>query len=172
MRLFFALWPDDATRAAVASAASLLNLRDGRPLARADLHLTLAFVGEVPEERVGELGAMAAALDMPGFDLMLVAAGWWRRSRVAWLAPDVVPIPLQRLAAALRRGAELPVVDAGSFRPHVTVARGVRRPPGLLASFSVPWQVRDFALVSSNSQGPGPHYRCLAQWPLRDAVFD
>lgn len=172
MRLFFALWPDDATRAALAGAAAQLNLRDGRPTLRADLHLTLAFLGELPDTGVAELCAMAAALRAPGFDLTVSAAGWWRRSHVAWLAPDAVPTALAELAAALHRGAARPFDDTGSFRPHITVARGVRRPPGLAASFSVPWQVRDFALISSNSSGPGPRYQCLAQWPLTPAVFD
>lgn len=172
MRLFFALWPDDATRAALAGAAALVNLRDGRPLARADLHLTLAFLGEVPDTRVADLGAMAAALALPGFDLTVSGAGWWRRSRVAWLAPASVPTALRALAAALHRGAELAFDDAGGYRPHVTVARGVRRPPGLMAGFSVPWAVRDFALISSNSAGPGQRYQCLAQWPLSSADFD
>lgn len=176
MRLFFALWPDDATRAALAGAAALLNLRDGRLTARADLHLTLAFLGEVPDTHVEALCEMAATLRAPGFDLTVSAAGWWRRSHVAWLAPGAVPAPLAALAAALaaalHRGAERPFDDTGSYRPHITVARGVRRPPGLAASFSVPWQVRDFALISSNSSGSGPRYQCLAQWPLTPAVFD
>ena len=172
MRPFFALSPDDATRAALAGAAALLNLRDGRPLARADLHLTLAFLGEVPDTRVAAVSAMAAALALPGFDLTISAAGWWRRSRVAWLAPATVPAALGALAHALHHGAGLAFDDAGGYRPHITVARAVRRPPGLMESFTVRWPVRDFALISSNSAAAGQRYQCLAQWPLEGVVCD
>ena len=172
MRLFFALWPDDATRAALAGAAALLNLRDGRPVVRADLHLTLAFLGEVPEVRVAALVAAAAALREDGFELDIAAAGWWRRSRVAWLAPRTVPTPLDALASALRHAAGLTEAGLGQYRPHITIARGVRRPPGLFAAFSVPWAVRSFALVSSNSAATGARYQVLAQWPLGGASVD
>lgn len=172
MRLFFALWPDDATRDALASAAALLNLRDGRPAQRADLHMTLAFLGEVPEARVAALCAMAGGLRVSSFELGISAAGWWRRSRLAWLAPATVPPALTALGMALQQGAGIAAEGVASYRPHVTVARGVRRPPGLLASFSVPWAARDFVLVSSNSASTGPRYQTLAQWPLASACVD
>jgi 2'-5' RNA ligase len=172
MRLFFALWPDDGTRAALASAGGLLSLRDGRPVADTDLHLTLAFVGEVAVERVAGLCAMAATLRLPQFELEIAAAGWWRRSRVAWLAPVSIPAPLATLAAALHHGAGLEAESPASYRPHITVARRVRRLPGLLGGFSVRWPVGDFALISSNFAATGARYQVLAQWPLMPAVFD
>ena len=166
------MWPDAATRAALAAAAALLTLRDGRPVEPADLHVTLAFLGEVPQARVAELCAMAAALRQEPFELEIATAGWWRRSRVAWLAPLRVPAPLVALAAALRDGAGITTEPAASYRPHVTIARGVRRVPGLLAGFSVPWAVRSFALIASNSVATGGRYQSLAEWPLTGAVFD
>lgn len=171
-RLFFALWPDDATRSALADAAGLLSLRDGLPVASADLHVTLAFLGEVPQARMAELCAMAAALRQGAFELEISSAGWWRRSRVAWLAPSIVPAPLVALATCLRDGAGITSEGAANYRPHVTVARGVRRPPGLLAGFSVPWAVGNFALITSNSDVIGARYQTLAQWPLAGSVFD
>lgn len=172
MRLFFALWPDDATRVALAGAAALLTLRDGRSVAQADLHVTLAFLGEVPQARVAALRMMAAALRQEPFELEIATAGWWRRSRVAWLSPSSVPAPLAALAASLHEGAGITAQAAANYRPHVTVARGVRRPPGLLAGFSVPWAVRSFALIASNSDAIGARYQSLAQWPLAGTVFD
>ena len=172
MRLFFALWPDDATRVALAAAGALLTLRDGRPVAQADLHVTLAFLGEVPQARVAELKAMATALRQAPFELEITTAGWWRRSRVAWLAPATVAAPLAALAARLHEAASITAEAATNYRPHVTVARGVRRPPGLLAGFSVRWAVRNFALIASNSEATDARYQTLAQWPLAGTVVD
>ena len=172
MRLFFALGPDDATRAALAEAAALLTVRDGRPVAYADLHLTLAFLGEVPEASLPALKALAGSQRQRVFDLDIVVAGWWRRSRVVWLAPEQVPAPLAALAAALRAGAGLAGEATVPDQPHVTVARQVRHPPGLLAPIRVVWPVRDFALFCSNSSSTGPRYQTLAQWPLASACVD
>ncbi|HUI62467.1 MAG TPA: 2'-5' RNA ligase family protein [Steroidobacteraceae bacterium] len=60
-RLFFALWPTgpqqrqmtEATRARVSAAG-------GRPVPERDLHVTLAFLGSVPQRRVRELAGIAA----------------------------------------------------------------------------------------------------------------
>jgi 2'-5' RNA ligase len=51
-RMFFALWPDAAARAALAGlAAEVVRGGGGRAPAAANLHLTLAFVGAVAPER-------------------------------------------------------------------------------------------------------------------------
>lgn len=53
MRLFFALWPSPAAAERLASAATDAAARlGGRPTRLETLHLTLAFLGEVADERV------------------------------------------------------------------------------------------------------------------------
>ncbi len=54
-RLFFALWPDPPTRTALAMLVDGLPLVGGRRVPAENLHLTLAFLGNVDE------GAAAAA---------------------------------------------------------------------------------------------------------------
>ena len=47
-RVFFALWPDDATRSAISRATrDAVSLSGGRPIAKDRLHLTVAFLGEL-----------------------------------------------------------------------------------------------------------------------------
>ena len=47
-RVFFALWPDDATRAAISRATrEAVRLSGGRPIAKERLHVTVAFLGEL-----------------------------------------------------------------------------------------------------------------------------
>jgi len=56
IRLFFALWPDDATRRALAACASAVVAQTGgREVAAGNLHLTLAFIGERPTTLVPTL---------------------------------------------------------------------------------------------------------------------
>ena len=55
-RVFFALWPDADARVALAALAREIAARTkGRAPPAANLHMTLAFIGEVPPERIGAL---------------------------------------------------------------------------------------------------------------------
>ncbi|HYL02781.1 MAG TPA: 2'-5' RNA ligase family protein, partial [Steroidobacteraceae bacterium] len=57
-RLFFALWPDAAQRTVLAHAVrKAVRNCGGRPVPAESLHVTLAFLGSVPESRMAELGA-------------------------------------------------------------------------------------------------------------------
>src|SRR5205807_403857 len=59
-RLFFALWPDAGQRAALVHATrKAVRSSGGRPVPEESLHVTLAFLGSVPERRVAELQAIA-----------------------------------------------------------------------------------------------------------------
>jgi 2'-5' RNA ligase len=52
LRAFFALWPDATVRAALAPLVrDIARKVHGRPTAVESIHLTLAFLGEVAEER-------------------------------------------------------------------------------------------------------------------------
>ena len=66
-RLFFALWPDEDMRQAMLHAIrKAARASGGRPVPAANLHVTLAFLGAVPERRLGELGETARAAAAPG----------------------------------------------------------------------------------------------------------
>ena len=58
-RLFCALWPDAATRAALENARSALFPLSGRPVEAANLHVTLVFLGAVDAARLPALIALA-----------------------------------------------------------------------------------------------------------------
>jgi 2'-5' RNA ligase len=62
MRLFFAFWPDDATRQAIAGRLpELLGDYPCKPQRPDQWHLTVEFLGEVPQERWPALHEAAAA---------------------------------------------------------------------------------------------------------------
>lgn len=167
-RLFYALWPDDETRAALAAAASCLDIRDGRAVRPENLHMTLHFLGEVDEAVKDKLCIRRGASNVMPFDLEIADTGWWRGARVAWLAPLIVSKDLTDLVAELAgylRSIGLPT-DERSYRPHVTVASKVRRAPRVSGSIDVRWRVGDFVLVASYTEPPGARYEVLNRWPL------
>ena len=174
MRLFFAIWPDDPAREALARLASTVAAATGgRATPEANIHMTLEFLGEVGDERLGDLGGIAAAAGGRAFDLRLDRLGGFRRARVAWAGATLAPPALLELHSALSRGLAAAGfgLEERPFAPHVTLARKVdnRGQSGLFAPDvtqelrDVPlWRVGEFALVRTHAG----RYATLASWRL------
>ncbi|MGH8481243.1 MAG: 2'-5' RNA ligase family protein, partial [Nevskiaceae bacterium] len=93
-RLFFALWPDPALQAAIATAARGVARQraiGGREIPAERIHLTLLFLGDVTAKAEERL--VAAATQVPGrsFHLSLEQAACFYRTRVFWLGPKSTP---------------------------------------------------------------------------------
>ena len=155
-KLFYALWPDDATRAALAALQAGVQ---GRPTPRAKLHITLAFLGQQPAEAVPALLDILAALTLPALRLEIDCYGYFARPRIAWAGMRHIPAPLPALQADLVRRLEAAGFSAashGTFKPHVTLAREAPEIPQATATFApVVWQVERAVLVESL---PGGEY--------------
>ena len=172
-RLFFALWPDDATRIAIAAAAARLRTRaqGGRWTAADRYHLTLQFLGtysQLPDSLIQAACAAAAGARAPGFSITLDRIGSFRtRSNLWWLGCQR-PEPLLPLREVLSRSLENHGVHvaSGPFVPHVTLVRGAgRRLPRDAGLVPIVWPVLGFALIHSESGARDP-YRVLGDWPL------
>ena len=75
-RLFFAFWPDVETRHELARACrKAIKVSGGRPVAVDNLHVTVAFLGFVPQERLAEVSAVGAGLRTSAFDLVFDQVG-------------------------------------------------------------------------------------------------
>ena len=166
-RLFFALWPPAAVRAALQAALSHLPAPPGRAMQHADWHLTLAFIGDCDAARCDCLLTAAATVQAPGFALRLDRAGYFAGARVAWAGCSQPPAALHTLRtsldAALHTCGRQP--EARPFVPHVTLARyGTPWPQAPLPP--VEWPVRAFVLAESLPAPAAPRYAILQRWPL------
>jgi RNA 2',3'-cyclic 3'-phosphodiesterase len=167
-RIFYALWPDARVRAALAAAGASIVLRNGRRVGEADLHLTLAFLGEVADDIADALSRQPGMSGVPPFAFEIARSGWWRRSGIVWLAPRDTPEPLAGLAGFLRGAAARQglVSDTRAFSPHVSIARSVRLAPVDAPAVAVRWPVQDYVLACSSGTPAGGRYRVLHRWPL------
>lgn len=168
-RLFFALWPDDATREAVAHATrKAVRASGGRPVAKANLHITLAFLGSVAEDRLPDVLAAGSGLEAAPFELLFDRVAHWARPQVlVALTPEPVAAATRLVAQLWSRLAPLGIPpDLRPYQPHVTLARKVRRPAAELHMRPARWPVADLALVESVTSAAGARYAVLRRWPL------
>lgn len=163
-RLFLALWPDAATRDAIARWQQGWAWPAGAARVRAErLHLTLHFLGNVESARVA---ALVAGLRVPfrPFILQFGQGELWLHG-VAVLAPTQVPEALQalhgRLAGALKAQG-LPTQER-EFRPHVTMARRAAHAAPPARGPALTWQVRDGYVLARSLPG-GQGYGILARF--------
>jgi 2'-5' RNA ligase len=174
LRLFVALGLPPAAVDALAAFARECE-RDGlRPVPRASLHVTMAFLGERPDE---EVEAIAAALPAgPARVEMALGEPAWlppRRPRVLAVDLDDPDGACARLQSAVSASlAELGVFtpEKRAFRPHVTVARvrkGARvdeRLPALPDPMT--FAAAALTLYRSRLSPKGASYHALARIPL------
>lgn len=174
--------PEDVLDAVAAAVSPARSVRAGlRWEPRDRYHLTLRFLGAVPElaPLVGALAA--AASDREAFAFQLGGAGAFPkpgRARVVWIGAARGGDDLVRLAGALT-GALRPLgyePDRQAFHPHLTVAR-LKVPgnvAGVLAAIGPeavgePFTAREVVLYRSELSAQGPTYTVVERFPLRNA---
>ncbi|WP_299019046.1 RNA 2',3'-cyclic phosphodiesterase [uncultured Photobacterium sp.] len=145
----------------------------GHRVPNSNLHLTLAFLGQVNPEQKTQLSALAKQIVIPPFSLSCSTFRYWKRSKILWLGSENVPEPLYRLASELKQAA-LQVgltQDERDYAPHITLKKQVpRRPEPMPDSPIFTFHFQHFGLYISQpcqtTYGSGVEYRCLQQWPL------
>lgn len=179
--MFVAVVPPDDVRE---DLAAFLDPREGMRWVASDrMHLTLAFLPEVPERILEPLEERLrrAVADLAPIPCRIGGAGAFPhpdRPAVLWLGVDRGHAGLDALARRVRGAAN----DAGAapdgqrFVPHITLARPARTRSALrwvqiLDTYrSREWVVDEVALVDSQLRGRGhrPVHRTLARLPLGD----
>lgn len=168
-RLFFALWPDAAPRAALGRLAQTLQPQcGGRAVPNRNIHTTLVFLGDVEAGCIPDLCGLAEKVVAPGFELAIDTVSYWRHNRIVWAAPHECPAALQALVAALGSALKAGGIrfDGRPYLPHITLLRAARHAPALPAVDAIRWRVVDFVLVQSLSYDRATAYEVMQRWPL------
>lgn len=169
-RVFFALWPEDAERAAIAAwQPSLIQLCGGRRMPVANLHNSLVFLGDVALERLEALQLAAQEVQCAKFRIAFDIAHYWGHNQIVYAAPGTVPSPLTQLVKALEQKLLRHhfTFERRSYKPHVTLLRHAQwTDTPLPVMLPVVWSVRDFVLLQSVSEGQDVRYEILARFAL------
>lgn len=166
LRLFFALGCPSELAEPICSWRDNQNL-GGRPVAKDNLHLTLAFLGSHPATALDGLKQLGDQLQGDAFSLRLDQVQTIGHGFLC-LTPSLAPPPLLQLVEHLRSGlAALGVaLDSRPFLPHVTLAREADKQLPCLAMAAFEWHVDGFGLFRSENTKTGVRYDELAHWPL------
>ena len=129
MRCFIAAWPDEPTRIALCSLSDDVRHRtEHRRVSRPDdLHLTLAFIGDLADDLGLDLSDAIAKLTFRPFALQLDTLGFFPEAGVVWVGTHETPQPLADLADCARTLLDQMSVayDRRPLVPHLTLLRGV-----------------------------------------------
>jgi 2'-5' RNA ligase len=184
VRLFVAIELDAAVRSRAAALAEGLRLRLGpRVIARwvpADnLHITIWFIGEVPDDRAAAiLSAIDRPFDVAPFDLHIAGFGAFPRSgapRVFWLGVQAGGESLARLHRELSERLR-PLGIEPERRPysaHLTIARvkpggAGGRPPRLDPDGDAgTCRISGLTVLRSHLSSKGATYEPVLRVPLR-----
>ena len=180
MRIFVAVFPPPAVRRALSDAARELpvvgEVRWVRP---ENVHLTLKFLGDVPED---DLGHIAEALEQlrlryGPFEAELSGFGAFpsaRRARILWAGIGEGSEPLRALAGDVEASLERLGFEREDrvYVPHLTLGRARGRPVSLEAGGPPPpvpgFLVRSVELVESVLGATGSASSTLAVYPLSE----
>lgn len=140
------------------------------------IHLTLAFLGNIPEARLAELAVAAREVSAEPFSISLDRLGFWSHNHLLWAGCRASVARLDELFGQLRRA----LVRAGfrvggegrDFAPHVTLIRRVpeatapsdARPLPSMAPLD--WRCERFVLVRSTLSALGSAYQVIDEFPL------
>lgn len=177
LRVFFGLWPSQETASDMLEWARDAHALCGGRMMRTDtFHLTLAFLGSTPAERVEQLIHEAPQWPAAVGELVLQRFGRFAGPRIIWAGPgqsDADRVAwLDQLYDGLWQRLQALGWDqpAATFRPHVSLLRKagscnvqqLHRPP-------LVWRPAQCVLVASTPSEGGSNYRVLAAMPLTQA---
>ncbi|MCL1837708.1 MAG: RNA 2',3'-cyclic phosphodiesterase [Propionibacteriaceae bacterium] len=154
-----------------------------------NLHLTLAFFGDVPQARQEPLIDELAEITATAFPLVLNGAGIFGNTgmpeigsqtqsglgaKAVWLGAEVGAPALNNLSKLIRAAASRVGVrpDGSKFTPHLTLARASNRAPArgvcdVVESFGAfSFAVNEFVLVKSTLAKGGSYYQPWASYQL------
>ncbi len=176
MRLFVAIELPDQVRAKLAGLRT--ELSGARWIPAEQLHLTLAFLGEVPAAMLEPLCSALARVQQAPFELSFDRLGCFpshHNPRVLWIGFEQQPALLQ-LAEQINRAVTscgLPLEER-PFNAHITLARLKQPAPGAVARFLATPQngelphlsVREFVLFQSLLAPQGVFHKPLQQFDV------
>ena len=170
-RLFLAAWP---------SEQQLEELHElqceyigwGREVIPENFHVTLLFLGNIPDDMTDCLVQNLQDISDQPFHLKLDRLGYFDKTKIFWVGPSQVPQELESLYKSVRNCAQSCGISKLSKRyvPHVSLLRKSEIPISNPDFSPIEWNVEEFHLVESRLDKDGARYYTLNSFPLVNLV--
>jgi 2'-5' RNA ligase len=174
VRLFFAIWPDKETRMQLGRLTGrLASFCEGRKTKTDNIHLTLAFVGEVDASQMAALYKTADEIKdsgMRAFDLPIERICMWKRKNIVYAEISEIPQPLIDLVEALQSRLSLAgfSLEERPYKPHITLMRNASCKTLPELAEPMVWRAREWVLVKSDRTSDSSVYTPIGRWSLEE----
>ncbi len=168
MRLFIAVHVPDELRKMMGGLAGELDIDGIRPVKEQNMHITLRFIGEVPDEKAAEIKEQLGQVKFEKFDCLIKGTGVFPNEnyvRVVWAGIESDG-KLEELSGKINQALR-GIPGDGKFSAHLTLAR-VKKKVDLKDFVSKhqeefgKFNVESFELVQSVLEPGGPKYTTVA----------
>ncbi|MDC1284362.1 RNA 2',3'-cyclic phosphodiesterase [Gammaproteobacteria bacterium] len=166
-RMFLTVWPNEA------QIEQLYQLQGdyigyGKEVSPENLHMTLLFMGDMPDDQVDCLIQNARDLAVRPFSISLDRLGYFPKTKIFYVAPSVIPEELTRLQRGLRSCAQHCGVRQLSKRylPHVSLQRKSEIPLSNPSFAPIEWEIDEFHLVESRLDHRAVLYNSVESFSL------
>lgn len=136
-------------------------------MSSANLHITLHFLGNIPVHRVDCFIDSVKDINFLPFEIEINGLGYFARPGISWLGPVEIPPALLQLHDQI--GNQIKVCgykpETRPFRPHVTMARKVKKEIATQPFSSIHWTVDSFVLVKSIIKDSSVQYQIKSTFP-------
>lgn len=163
-RFFFALDLSPKDKAKIAELQQEVTPALPKPTGLNNLHLTLAFLGNISESNVDNLTKVANQLakkltSKNGYQLNADHLGVFAKAQVLFIGLAQTPEWLNSLATEIENAAKsLNIrIDERPYHPHITISRKVKHLPEPI-DFNISLSIHSFSLYLSESTEHGVVY--------------
>ncbi|TQV87689.1 RNA 2',3'-cyclic phosphodiesterase [Aliikangiella coralliicola] len=169
-RLFFAIDLSPSTKTTLIDFQDSITDIEARPVPGSNFHITLSFLGNLPEKKLELLLDGIQPIQQVPFEVTLKDLFYWPKPKIMALSIDD---PGQNLINC-KKQIENQVSNLGYFqfdkrqyRPHLTLFRKVEQMPEENFCIDAKIKVSEVSLMLSETGKSGIYYQSLETWPLQ-----
>lgn len=177
MRVFIAIDLPENVKARIFHKFELFqnkNLFKGKFVAKENLHLTLKFLGNVPNEKLEEIKKKLRSIEFEKFECGIGKVGVFNENHIKIIWVDLMCENVEKLQKQISNALPPLSTDDKEFNTHVTTARvrSVGNKEELLKELrnmhfkGMDFEVNEFLLIKSELTRQGPRYEVLERYPL------
>ena len=165
VRSFLACWPDDSIAQQLKQCADRIQAQvGGRVIKQENLHVTLAFLGDLVPTQISTVREICTPLPK-SFKLELNRVGFWKTKGIVWVGTKTPDLEFNEFVENLRDQIRRVGfrIDNRPFEPHITLMRKVRKRPRVVLG-ALDWVIKEYTLVASELDQDGAHYSVSRRW--------